>query len=162
MSRVIHLARIPASLRRRIRQAETGQTPPPRTSHAQDPAAHDGRPADILFLSQGDFTPHDILWAAVNRRWPDRAMREYAKMVPGRKIRGDIAFPDDRLVVEVDGWRYHGKYLTDFRRDRERQNLLTIAGWRILRFTAGAIRIDTNACCALIALALTHEERDGQ
>lgn len=71
------------------------------------------------------------------------------------KIRGDIAFPCDRLVVEVDGWQYHGKHLEDFQRDRARQNLLTIAGWRILRFTVDAIRSDTGACCALIALALS-------
>ena len=105
-------------------------------------------------------TPHDRLWAEVSRRWPDHAFREYPKMVPGRRIRGDIAFPAHRLVVEVDGWKHHGKYLKDFRRDRTRQNLLTIAGWRILRFTAGDIYADPGACCVLIALALSDGEAE--
>lgn len=68
--------------------------------------------------------------------------------------RVQIAFPEDRLVVEVDGFCHHGKYLADFQRDRERQNLLTLAGWRILRFTAGDIHADVRACVALIVLAL--------
>ena len=105
-------------------------------------------------------TPHDRLWAEVSRRWPDQAFREYPKMVPGRRIRGDIAFPAHRLVVEVDGWKHHGKYLKDFRWDRTRQNLLTIAGWRILRFAAGDIYADPGACCVLIGLALTEEKAD--
>ncbi len=84
-------------------------------------------------------TPHDLLWTAVSLRYPT-AEREYPDAVPGRKYRIDIALPDRRLAVEVDGWEWHGKHKGDFERDRERQNLLTIHGWRILRFTAGSIR----------------------
>ncbi|MHB8409981.1 MAG: endonuclease domain-containing protein [Acidiferrobacterales bacterium] len=97
-------------------------------------------------------TPHDILWTEVHRRWPE-AQREHL-LIAGRKIRGDIAFPESRLVVEVDGWEHHGRYVSDFRRDRDRQNLLTLAGWRILRIPAGDIHLDLSACCLLIAMAL--------
>lgn len=150
MACVVRLADLNADARRRVRAAlRTAQLPPrPRrpgraSKVAVPPAAHHQDP-----------TPHDRLWAEVSRRWPGQAFREYPKMVPGRRIRGDIAFPAHRLVVEVDGWKHHGKYLKDFRRDRTRQNLLTIAGWRILRFTAGDIHADPGACCVLIALAL--------
>jgi very-short-patch-repair endonuclease len=48
--------------------------------------------------------------------------------------RRDFAWPDRRLVVEVDGYRYHSSRqarLRDNRRDRE----LTALGWRPVRFT---------------------------
>lgn len=46
----------------------------------------------------------------------------------------DIAFPESRLAIEIDGFRYHS---TDarFQRDRTKQNVLMGAGWRVLRFT---------------------------
>lgn len=99
-------------------------------------------------------TPHDLLWDAVYARWGERAVREFKGAVPKRAFRLDVAFPDVRLAIEVDGYEFHGKYLTDFTRDRERQNALTIAGWRILRFTAGNIRGDLPGCIDTIARAL--------
>ena len=164
MARVVRLSDLGSDARRQVRAAlratpraqPTVVTLPPRPRRPGRasmgvvlPTDHHQRP-----------TPHDRLWAEVSRRWPDQAFREYPKMVPGRRIRGDIAFPAHRLVVEVDGWKHHGKYLKDFRRDRTRQNLLTIAGWRILRFAAGDIYADPGACCVLIGLALTEEKAD--
>ena len=46
----------------------------------------------------------------------------------------DIAWPQLRLVIEVDGHHYHaprGARETDHERDAE----LVLAGWRVLRFT---------------------------
>ncbi|MCA2999494.1 MAG: DUF559 domain-containing protein [Rhodocyclaceae bacterium] len=103
---------------------------------------------------RASLTPHQILWAAVSAVYGERAELEYAGAVPGRKYRIDIAIPSARLALEIDGWEYHGKYKADFTRDRARQNLLTIHGWRILRFTAGQIRKDTNGCIESIKAAL--------
>lgn len=97
-------------------------------------------------------TPHDLLWDAVVLLHPTAA-REYPDVVPGRKFRIDIALPEIRLAIEVDGWEWHGKHKGDFERDRERQNLLTIHGWRILRFTAGNIRKDITSVLDAIAQA---------
>lgn len=105
-------------------------------------------------------TPHDILWAAVSSCLAD-AVREFENAVPGRKYRLDIAIPAARLAIEVDGWEWHGKHKGDFLRDRERQNLLTLHGWRILRFAAGQIRKDTAGCVEQIRLAATHGESNG-
>jgi very-short-patch-repair endonuclease len=96
-------------------------------------------------------TPHDLLWIAVKNF--DGVVREHEGAVPGRKYRIDIAFPETRLAVEVDGWSFHGKHKGDFTRDRERQNLLTLNGWRILRFTAGQIRSDIGLCVEQIRTA---------
>ncbi|MGH3928643.1 MAG: DUF559 domain-containing protein, partial [Pseudonocardiaceae bacterium] len=46
----------------------------------------------------------------------------------------DLAFPVQRVAVEVDGWAWH---MTPdrFVRDRQRQNAVVNLGWTILRFT---------------------------
>ena len=46
----------------------------------------------------------------------------------------DIAFPEDQIAIELDGWAWHSD-VERFRRDRQRQNALVLAGWTILRFT---------------------------
>lgn len=88
--------------------------------------------------STGVGSPQYKLEQACLSRFP-QAIAEFKNAVPERQFRIDIAFEKERLAVEVDGWMYHGKYLADFKRDREKQNLLTLNGWRILRFTASDI-----------------------
>lgn len=48
--------------------------------------------------------------------------------------RVDFAYPDLRLLVEVDGRRHHMSKL-DFEADRVRDNRRVAAGWRPVRFT---------------------------
>lgn len=124
---------------------------PPSTSIANVPKAN---PIRLLSRRTIGFTPHDILWDAVRLRWPQLAIREYEGAVPGRKYRIDIAFPEHRLALEVDGWAHHGRFLKDFIRDRERQNLLCVHGWRVLRFSAGAIRKQLDRQVMFISVAL--------
>jgi very-short-patch-repair endonuclease len=52
----------------------------------------------------------------------------------------DFAWPEHRLIVEIDGREWH----TDreaFQRDRRRQNALIDARWRVLRFTVDDVRL---------------------
>jgi very-short-patch-repair endonuclease len=46
----------------------------------------------------------------------------------------DLAFPAQRVAVEVDGWAWHVD-AQRFRSDRRKQNALVRAGWDPLRFT---------------------------
>jgi very-short-patch-repair endonuclease len=46
----------------------------------------------------------------------------------------DVAFPEQRIAVEVDGYAYHHGDAR-FQTDRRKQNALMAAGWRVLRFT---------------------------
>jgi predicted transcriptional regulator of viral defense system len=46
----------------------------------------------------------------------------------------DFTWPDRRLVVETDSLRHHGTRAA-FERDRRRDQQLTTAGWRVVRFT---------------------------
>ena len=80
-------------------------------------------------------TPQQKLFESCKILWPE-CQEEYTGAVPGRRFRIDIAFPHHKLATELDGWEWHGKHKGDFQRDRERQNLLSIQGWTILRFTA--------------------------
>jgi len=46
----------------------------------------------------------------------------------------DLAFPREKVAVEVDGWAWHVD-AARFRNDRRKQNALVRAGWDPLRFT---------------------------
>ena len=54
--------------------------------------------------------------------------------IDGEKIVIDLAFVEERVAVEVDGWAWHHTP-ERFQRDRTRQNALTRSGWSVLRFT---------------------------
>ncbi len=94
------------------------------------------------------------LFFLCRRRFGDQCVAEYRGAVPGREFRIDIAFPAKHLAIEFDGWAHHGRFKADFQRDRERQNLLTLNGWRILRFTAKDYHRDAWGILDLIAQSL--------
>lgn len=52
--------------------------------------------------------------------------------VGGYKV--DIAFLDPKVAIEVDGWAFHSDSET-FVKDRQRQNTISLLGWKVLRFT---------------------------
>lgn len=75
-------------------------------------------------------------------------------------LRVDFCFADARLVVEVDGARWH----PEPQRDRRRDNALAALGWRVLRFTwhevvgdsagvVAAVRAALDAGCSAVHLA---------
>jgi very-short-patch-repair endonuclease len=49
-------------------------------------------------------------------------------------VLADFCWPERKLVVEVDGHRFHGNRRA-FELDRERDQRLTLAGYRVVRFT---------------------------
>ena len=50
----------------------------------------------------------------------------------------DIAFREQRLALELDGWQHHRSHAS-FIADRSRANQLILAGWMVLRFTAQSL-----------------------
>jgi hypothetical protein len=116
-------------------------------------------PERLICSIDGDL-PQEKLWRACVYRWPEKVRSkelvwEYPGAVPGRRFRLDIAFPVDRLACEVDGWEHHGKYLADFKRDRERDRCLVLEGWRVLRFYAEEIHQDSEKLVHQIEKALS-------
>lgn len=66
-------------------------------------------------------------------------------------LRVDFCFDAARLVVEVDGARWH----SDTTRDRERDNALAVLGWRVLRFTWSEVVHEPEQVLADIRAALS-------
>lgn len=64
----------------------------------------------------------------------------------------DFLFAERRLVVETDGWRYHG-HRGAFERDRRRDAALTRAGYRTLRFTHDQVAQEPRTVAATVAAA---------
>ena len=60
---------------------------------------------------------------------------QHTVLLPGRTCRLDLAYPDDRIAIEFDGWDAHGTFEA-FHGDRERARLLVAAGWRVVQVTA--------------------------
>jgi very-short-patch-repair endonuclease len=53
---------------------------------------------------------------------------------PFGPYRLDLAFPAQRVAVEVDGWAFHSD-VTRFQADRRKGNAITRRGWDLLRYT---------------------------
>jgi hypothetical protein len=58
--------------------------------------------------------------------------------VEGSCVEVDLLWPAQRLIVETDGRRYHDHQVA-FERDRRRDRLLQLAGYRVIRVTAAQI-----------------------
>lgn len=63
--------------------------------------------------------------------------------VPGRKFSADFAWPEQRVLVEVQGGVWVDKSGhsggTGIKRDNERLNFASINNWRMLRFTTADV-----------------------
>lgn len=66
------------------------------------------------------------------------------EVVPGRKFRVDLAWPDQRVCVEVQGGIFAKERSghstgAGIQRDAEKANLIVLAGWRLLKVTSNHI-----------------------
>lgn len=59
------------------------------------------------------------------------------------------------VLIECDGWAYHGRERRHFERDRERDARLIAAGWVVLRFTYRAVVTRPSATAQRIREAVT-------
>lgn len=71
--------------------------------------------------------------------------------VAGHEV--DLLWREQKLVVEVDGFAYHGSRQA-FERDRRRDADLTAAGFRVVRFTWRQIAHEPEAVLARLAVLL--------
>lgn len=65
----------------------------------------------------------------------------------------DFAWREERLIVELDGFAYHGTRAA-FERDRARDRRLQAAGWRVVRITWRQLRDERRAVAAELAALL--------
>jgi very-short-patch-repair endonuclease len=65
----------------------------------------------------------------------------------------DVLWADRRLVVEFDGYQFHGHRLA-FERDRQRDATLVAGGYRVIRLTWNQLTKESLAVVALLSRAL--------
>ena len=80
-------------------------------------------------------------------------VQQHPVSVGGRQYRIDLAYPEHKVAIEIDGWEYH-RSRSAFDDDRTRANDLVVAGWHVLRFTSGTT--DAQAA-ATVAAALSQK-----
>ena len=73
------------------------------------------------------------------------------RMIAG--YRADFVWPEQRLIVEVDGFQFHGHRLA-FERDRKRDAAHVLAGYRVIRITWRRLTEERVAVAVMIARAL--------
>jgi len=71
----------------------------------------------------------------------------------GAVFRLDFAWITQHVALEMDGFQYHDGP-ERFVADRHRANLLTGAGWHVLRTTLAELRRDPESLCQAIRRAL--------
>lgn len=69
----------------------------------------------------------------------------------------DFHWPELRLVLEVDGFEFHGG-LEAFHRDRERDSALALAGHQVLRFTWRQLDKDRIRTAGALSAAIARRE----
>ncbi|GAA4894148.1 hypothetical protein GCM10025789_09180 [Tessaracoccus lubricantis] len=77
---------------------------------------------------------HVLLRAAHFQDW----VANHPVLIKGCLYFIDLAVPDLKLAVEVDGWQVHRTF-DAFVNDRIKWNNLTLEGWTVLHFTAGTV-----------------------
>lgn len=83
-------------------------------------------------------------------------VQEFA-FCPGRKYRADFAFPDKKLLIELEGGIHNNGRHTrprGYSMDCEKYNQATILGWRILRYTSIMMKNDPQTMISQILQAL--------
>lgn len=115
----------------------------PGTGILRDVLARDGGPAFTRSEAESRFL--DLM-----RRSPLPAPRCNVR-VRGREV--DFLWAAERLVVEIDGFEFHGRRAA-FERDHRRDAALTVAGYRVLRFTWAQITREETTVLVRVAQAL--------
>ena len=82
-----------------------------------------------------------------------RPRRNADLVVRGHTIEADCLWTKQRVIVELDGRAAHGTRRA-FERDRERDRLLQVDGWRVVRITWRQLRDDVPAVLADLRMLL--------
>ena len=83
-------------------------------------------------------TPESVLETQAIRIFRDHGMPDpvlqYECTIGGRRVRFDLAYPNERVAIELDGRTPH-LGLDQWQRDHDRHNAIEGSDWVVLRFT---------------------------
>jgi len=102
-----------------------------------------------------DRKPTDSLLETTMQRLIDRSGLppvEFHPIIAGYEV--DFRVIGTPVILECDGWAYHGLQRATFERDRDRDADLVAAGWIVVRFTYRAITARPNDTAGRIAAAV--------
>ena len=90
-------------------------------------------------MAPGESTLEVRLLEIIRQHGLKPPVRQHRVTVGGKHYRLDVAYPDEMLAIEGDGFGVHSER-DRFETDHERQNALVLLEWRPLRFTWRQIR----------------------
>ncbi|MDO3638271.1 type IV toxin-antitoxin system AbiEi family antitoxin domain-containing protein [Mycolicibacterium arseniciresistens] len=103
------------------------------TAHLRNKGRH-GSPAARRLLQVADDGARSEAERLLIRLLKAARLTGWKANHPVAGYRVDVAFPNARVAIEVDGFAFHSDS-DDFHADRVRQNAISLAGWQVLRFT---------------------------
>jgi very-short-patch-repair endonuclease len=104
-------------------------------------------------MAPGESTLEVRLLEIIRQHGIKAPVRQHRVTVGGKHYRLDVAYPDEMLAIEGDGFGVHSER-ERFESDRERQNALVLLGWRPLHFTWRQIRQQSHYVADTIRAAL--------
>jgi very-short-patch-repair endonuclease len=106
---------------------------------------------DDAYVTRSEF--EERLLALVDAAGLQRPLANVTVHLGGRFIEVDFAWPEHRVVVELDGHASHGTRAS-FEEDRARDRALVAAGWRVIRITWRQLRDEPERIAADLRAAL--------
>ena len=97
---------------------------------------------------------HDVLRLLKEAGLPDPQLQYILRDGDRFVARLDFAYPESRVAIEADGFRYHADRHA-FDDDRARANAVQALGWRVLRVTAKHLEQDPVGVAAWVRRALS-------
>jgi hypothetical protein len=98
-----------------------------------------------------------VLRAIVGAGLPE-PVQQHSVQIGGRLCRIDLAYPELKLGIEIDGWTHHAPR-SAFDADRARDNELEVIGWDRLHFTSAFTDKQVGETVAAKLAALGHKHR---
>ncbi len=89
---------------------------------------------------------------------PAPTQQHRVKRPGGRDAFLDLAYPPEKVGIELDGWEFH-RHRTAFDHDRDRRNDLTLLGWTMYQFTSSTT---ATSLATIIRSALDLANSSGQ
>jgi uncharacterized protein DUF559/putative AbiEi antitoxin of type IV toxin-antitoxin system len=108
------------------------------------------------YVTRSEF--EDRLFALLGAAGVQRPLANVATPLGDRFVEVDLAWPEHRVVVELDGHAGHGTRAS-FEEDRARDRALVAAGWRVIRITWRQLRAEPERIVADLRASLAWAAR---
>ena len=130
----------------------SGATTVPAVRHGLRQRRRRGRPGTVALeraLEElGGVVTDSDLETAMRRLFRSEGLTGWTfhERIEGFEV--DFCFRRERVVVEVDGWAFHGAQRSSWERDLERDSLLAARGWQVVRLTWRMVTRRPDQCAA--------------